>query len=235
MQILVDVDDYSTWPVAIRDLIAELDALTDTEHYASDLRPSPDADRRFVSALAGGTLLVRHCTRLLPHERQAMRRTGLRNASPEALLDRLVAAREHGYLSGVDLQALVADVTDDRSWRHRNGQVCVILGRAAFARSASVQPLLSNWGGEAFYRLHRLALDYVTTASTPATVCIALDVTAQGAHLFSPGVAKVFLGVLRGSADAAADVFYRADVPRTAILTIAMPGDAEFDRLTSVP
>lgn len=98
---VIDVDRSSTWPEETRCWAEErAAALAESTEYTDDLsRRLRDEEDEFRLTFGPRKLLAYHCTRLLPHELDAIRRDGLRILDETLVHERIAAAAAVGLLS----------------------------------------------------------------------------------------------------------------------------------------
>ncbi|WP_405772969.1 hypothetical protein [Streptomyces sp. NBC_01538] len=245
---VVDVDDSSTWPPLLGDLVQCLaddarGAGHDPESY-QDL-PLHEHEETVLQCLDGRLVRARHVTRLLDHERQAIRAQGLRLLTADLVNDRLEQAHRLGYLSDAEHESLRVNnctVPGHRGMGRREDQVCLTLSTAAMVHNShGGYRLLSYWGGEAIYWNHcdtdRDLAPKLQSLGTPVIVTALLDLATPAAsrHLIFPSMVHVLVGKALGYGPADADVFYRAPIPAYRIESIVSPGDADYDRFPGLP
>ncbi len=233
----VDPDDVSTWPAALRDTLAEYVAGVDpAETSAVDLE-LPLTDQQVTALLGGRPLRTYHATRLLPHEVKSVRGDGLRALKPEHLERRIADALAAGAISTEEADRLRArTVYAEGSKGTRSNQVCAVVGLTAFAEDwCGVWPLLSTWGGEAIYwHAEGETLARLRSLGAPSVVVLDLPLAAASWLMF-PGLGKALAGHLARLLSRHADVFYRASVPASAVVTVWQPGAPEYDRFPDLP
>jgi hypothetical protein len=102
-------------------------------------------------------VLVYHCTRLLPHERDWIKAEGLLPLTAGLVERRIRAALAGGYLSGAEHHELLRLNVFARSEQDgRENQICVVAGRESFDDPYSGwESLLATWGGRGDL-LHRI-------------------------------------------------------------------------------
>ncbi|MFE7451482.1 hypothetical protein [Streptomyces griseus] len=126
------------------------------ENYQDvDLLPYEDTALAF---LEGHLVRARHHTRLLDHEKDAIRARGLRLLDAQLVNDRLEQAHQLGYLTEAEhetLRTVNETVPDQRVPGRREDQVCLTLSAATQLHHIhGVHRLLTYWGGEAIYWQH---------------------------------------------------------------------------------
>jgi hypothetical protein len=233
---LIDIDDSDTWPESVREWMAPyVESLPVMSGYTSDLAVPLEREDEF-RALVGDRLLAFHCTRLLDHELDAVRREGVRPLTRELVDERINAAHARGYLSDVDRARLrQRNVFALGAAQHREKRVCLVLGRAGLDDSG-VHPLMSRWGGEAIYMADPDSTELAAFIGRPAVVVAAIDLSIS--HTVSPtfpSLGKLFVGAALGTGGRYADVLLQAPVPAADVLVIWQPGDADYDRHPTLP
>lgn len=239
----VDLDDTGSWPADVRRHVLErATGLRGSTSYAGDLDIGLDGDTRFDEAMAGELLLAYHCTRLLPHEAEDIRRDGLRLLDQDLTVSRIQQAEQHGHLSPEQAEELLANTVFARhDTRGRLGQICAVVGRNGFNHDISgVWPLLNTWGGEAIYWAHdrKPSEIYLRQLGTPSIVVISLDLeqpSADRRHSFFPDLEKAFVGRVLNLDGVGSSAHYRAPVSPEHVLDIWQPGSDEYDRHRELP
>jgi hypothetical protein len=228
----IDVDDPATWPEATH---AWAKACASGLQYptgrpTADIAISPEAADEFRSTLGSRRLIVHHSTHLLPHEVTNIRAEGLRLLSEASTQERLMAAVDAGALSPEAHRfAMATNIFATNNHRHREGQLCFVLGRSIFDEDpAASELLLAHWGGEAMRGGPTLAPP-LTGIGRPAIIRVALRETAADSLLSFPDLANVFVGTALGLSQRSADVLYRVSVPAEDIVAIFQSGDSEYD------
>jgi hypothetical protein len=241
---VVDVDNPTTWPRPLADLIytiADETELDEPELYV-DLALE-DREVQVLDLLRGRLLRAQHATRLLDHEADAIRAHGLRPLDVALVDDRLSQAHERGHLTDAEREVLHSQsmvVPGRKKWGNREHQVCLTLSAEATSHNINgVWRLLSFWGGEAIYWQH--CDDHVGVAQKlrslgrPALVTAYVDLAGPDRHPVFKSVVHTFVGKALGYASANADVHYPNAIPPQHIESIAFPGDPAYDRLPGLP
>lgn len=233
---IVDVDVPATWPRPLTDLIDELvDDARRSGHapeYYQDLDILAHEDT-VLAHLEGHLVRARHHTRLLDHEKDAIRAQGLRLLNAQLVNDRLDQAHKLGYLTEAEhetLRTVNETVPEQRGWGRREDQVCLTLSAAPQTHDVGgIRRLLTYWGGEAIYWQHcegspALAVK-LRSLGTPSVVTALLDLTTsiQEEHSVFKSVVHVFVGKALGHEPADADVLYRSPIPPQRIESIVTP------------
>jgi hypothetical protein len=222
---IADIDAPGTWPTAalecVRQWATEWKGRTG---YTTDIGISLELEPSFRRHFDGYKLRAFHFTRLLDHERGLISTQGLRPLTPDLVTDRINAALTFGTITEAEADMLrAAHVFSAGEEQHRAGQVCLVLSRNVFQSDPdSCTPLMRQWGGEAIHNSSRTSTltKRLLALGTPCIVEAAIDICAQGEHLFFPALHKAFVGSFLNFDDAGADVFYRAPVPPEGVLGI---------------
>jgi hypothetical protein len=239
---VIHVNDPGTWPGALLDHV-EMRAreFEGTAEYTSDLGISPEGEDAFRRLFSGRYIRVFHATRLLDHECEAIRSSGLQRLTLNLVEERIVRAMELGLIAaGVGRKLLENHVFALGRAEFRASQVCFFVPEnSLFEDPSGVWRLLSFWGGEAIYWA---PADEPETAivlrsiGRPAIVAANIDLGAGWTtHLCAPNLEKLFVGSYLGLERSWSDVLYRADVPGHQIVDVWRPGDAEYDRFPELP
>lgn len=238
--LLVDFDDWGTWPTAVIELVNDLvDQLGESTEFTPDLPISPNAEEEIRSRLDGCKLLAFHATRLLEHEVSEIRSMGLRRLSRDLLENRISAAHSRGLLSDAERDRCRArNVYAIDNVIGREGQICLVWGRRTLDEEAhGLSPFLGGWGGEAMNGGPGPDEDPVLQRlGRPALVVAAVDLGAGERSPFTaPSLTKVFLGTRLGLRDAGGEVHTFADIPAEDIIDIWQPGHPQYDRHRELP
>jgi hypothetical protein len=235
---VVDLDDPDTWPSDVIDWAQRwVSKLAGTTIYTADLVVPLERENEFRALLAGTTLRAYHCTRLLDHEVELIRQQGLRQLSAELVRERIDAAYEQGALTETERVGFHESHVFARGHQaHREGQVCLVLGRQILEEVHGVSPLLSTWGGEGIYMAAPELRTRLEQLGRPAIVVTQIDLSSDHrTHLTFPSLSKLFVGAVLDTEGRGADVFYRAAVPPEDVLEIWQPGHPEYDRNEGLP
>jgi hypothetical protein len=245
---IIDVDVPATWPDPLANLVGRLaDDARRSGHppqYYQDL-DLLSYENAVLAEFEGHLVRARHHTRLLAHEKDAIRLQGLRLLDAHLVNDRLDQALALGYLTAAEherLRTVNETVPGQRGWGRREGQVCLTLSAAPQVHDVGgIHRLLTYWGGEAIYWQHcegspALAAK-LRSLGAPSVVTALLDlaVPVQEGHSVFPSVVHVFVGKALGYEPADADVLYRAPIPPERIESIVSPGDPAYDRFPALP
>ncbi|WP_405417529.1 hypothetical protein [Streptomyces microflavus] len=245
---IVDVDVPATWPAPLVGLVGELAEAARRSGHAPENYQDLDLlpyEGTAWALLEGHLGRARHHTRLLDHEKDAIRAQGLRLLDAQLVKDRLDQAHALGYLTAQErerLQTVNETVPGQHGRGRREGQVCLTLSAAAQLHHIhGIHRLLTYWGGEAIYWQHcegspGLA-DKLRSLGVPSVVTVLLDLAAPGQQRPSifPSLVHVFVGKALGHDPADADVFYKSPIPPQRIESIVSPGDAAYDRFPDLP
>lgn len=233
----IDLDDPRTWPEPVAAWVEDWAGRLPRETYAGDLAVPLEEEDRF-RALLTTPLIAYHCTRLLDHELEMINAEGLQLLTQELVERRLDAALEHGFLDVAARDSLRASHTFALGGhRHREGQVCLTVGRQVFDETPwGCEPLLSTWGGEGIYMAREDRWPLLQQLGRPAIVVARVDLSASHkVHRTGPPLDRLFVGARIGAQLLFADVFYTTAVPPEDVLAIWQPGHAEYDRHTELP
>lgn len=245
---IVDVDVPATWPGPLVGLVGELAEAARLSGHAPENYQDLDLLSHEGIALAlleGHLVRARHHTRLLDHEKDAIRAQGLRLLDAQLVNDRLDQAHKLGYLTEAEhrtLRTVNETVPDQRVLGRREDQVCLTLSAATQLHHIhGIHRLLTYWGGEAIYWQHCEGSPALATKlrslGVPSVVTALLNLAAPGQQRPSvfPSVVHVFVGKALGYEPADADVFYRSPIPAQRIESIVSPGDVAYDRFPDLP
>lgn len=242
----VDLDDPATWPADLAGLIAELasavpgtlDTGSDLHNEASELAKYDDQVREM---LAGRLLRTYHATRLLDHEIEDIRASGLRSLTEGFLADRVDRAIHAGSIPADHLVALRESTALAHETPHvaqqRFGEVSVVSSRQPLAQTWPFR-FLSNWGGEVrhfgtvwtegkFESIRRLG--------RPSLVIAGIDVSDPAASGTGRELIFDFIGIHLGLGGNGVTIHYAADIPGEQIVDICHPGHPEYDRHSHFP
>jgi len=169
----IEANFENTWPEGLlRGLEAHRDALSafqlerahiDAAAYEDVMlrinRPSNPHQAAWDEALAlaeqttaSGHLLGFHATRLMKHEVEEIKRSGLQPLSVELLQRRLGAAQKAGALTAEEYRRLFA--CHQAACENRLGRMAFCFTHAQLKDEGGVGRLLGSWGGEALYNSH---------------------------------------------------------------------------------
>ena len=241
MKLPIDVDDRTTWPHKVGDIVDKWAELyKGTTEYTSDLALAIEDEKEFRELLAGRLIRAYHCTRLLLHEIPMVMEAGLRPLSADLLNERINSAQEAGAIGlddAADLRAGHVFATGQQ--RYRENQVCLILSKNLFLHNPhGCKPLLDAWGGEGIYRSsNKLSiLDQLKILSKPTIVSALLDLSGRNSpHDVYPALHKVFVGAALHLSDVGADVFYKTAVSPENVERLLQPGDSDYELLGDLP
>lgn len=235
--LLVDVDDLETWPAEVRAWVDKYRRLRGSTKYTLDLEVPAEREDEFRSLLGGHKVLTFHCTRLLEHEADRIRQHGLRRLTKELVAERILEAHTFGSLTDEQRRYVEDKHAFAGGWeQHREGRVCLVIGRAAFDEDPDAcVPLLESWGGEAIYR--GLPDSHpIRKLGRPAIVAAVIDlsVSARVTRSF-PDLSKVFVGKRLGLDDASGEAHLMSDIPGADVVAVWHPGEREYDRHSGLP
>ncbi|MER5482563.1 hypothetical protein ABT024_05015 [Streptomyces sp. NPDC002812] len=246
----VDLDDTSTWPADLAELIANLahsipktelqrlDSASDLHNVAPELA---QYDAQVREILAGRLLLTYHATRLLDYETEDVWTRGLLALTEDSLNERVDRAVEAGFIAAADLAALKESTAlvhePAHVVKHRFGEVSLVNSRQPLAQA---WPLgyLSTWGGEVrqfgpvwtddeFQRVRRIGL--------PSLIIAGIDVSTPAAAGVGRELVFDFIGIRLGLSGNGVTVHHAADIPADQILDVCRPGHPEYDRHAHFP
>lgn len=223
----IDVNLPETWPESLRLTVEELDRNTVQNHYISDLSINEEDNSSISAALEGRDLVARHFTRLLPHEIDSIKSTGLRTYSQELFDQRIDDAGIYGYFDEDTARQLKASTIPaakdrnrgDRNFRLRHSWSCAGTGSVRRLRATRAR------GAKEFFfaagaKRNRAVLRFLTQQSRPAVVKVHLLVSAASQLGFYPPIANLLLGRFREMPGVQDDVFSRAAVMPDSISAI---------------
>jgi hypothetical protein len=235
---MIDLDMPATWPSAVMDWARSYaDQLRGSTTLTPDLDVPLEVEDEFRLLLGGHGVLAFHCTRLLDHEVRAIRRHGLRMLTRELIQERIAGARSRNCMTDGQQNALLTRNVFARQEAHgREGQVCLVCGRAAFSEPGNgCEPLLGGWGGEGLNG-GPFGNPWDLGIGAPALVVARVDLSVS--HRISPtfpDLSKLFIGTLLGTDLTWGDVFLRSAVSPGDVLDIWQPGHPEYDRHGGLP
>ncbi|MFJ2572285.1 hypothetical protein ACIOYT_18005 [Streptomyces halstedii] len=198
-----------------------------------------------LALLDGHLVRARHHTRLLDHEKEAIRAQGLRLLDARLVNDRLDQAHKLGYLTEAEhrtLRTVNETVPEQRGPGRREDQVCLTLSAAPQTHEVGgIHRLLTYWGGEAIYWRHCEGSPALATKlrslGVPSVVTALLDLATpdQERPSIFPSLIHVFVGTALGHDPADADVHYTSPIPPQRIESIVSPGDVSYDQFPGLP
>lgn len=237
------MDDVSTWPGGV---CAAVESLADTvqgnpTHY-DELDLDPGAVKAVGELLADHSIRAYHCTRLLEHEAHDIRRDGLSPLSRELIKRRIRAACDHDAIAPTERDRLLSGHMFATEEHHTRGRR---LGNISFAATLepfdthfrAINPLLSNWGGEALYYSAGIAEDErvrLSQIGTPSIVVASLPIKQPEPMKTFFALPVYFTATWLGLSDVGCDLIYRAPVPGPDVLGIWQPGGPEYDRFAQL-
>ena len=235
---IIDVDRPHTWAEATRNWAEQHAArLAGSTEFLGDLAIPLELEDDFRQTFGPRKVLAYHCTRLLPHEVDAISTDGLRVLDQQLVEDRIADAVAHNALPhDARRRAQAGNVYAIDNSRGRAGQLCFVIGRAAFDEHAGgCDSLLRYWGGEAI-RGGPAAVPELATVGSPSIVVARLNLTRRHNDPYSwPELAKLFAGALLGLDGRFASVHYPDPVAGRDILAIWQPGGPEYDSHAKPP
>ena len=124
---IIDVDDPESWPSQVTENVRKhMEQFRGTTEITSDLALSPHDEDSFRGLFDARLLRAYHCTRLLPHEAQIIKKQGLRLLSRELVEERIDEAQKIRCISPSEARALHAThVFATQEQQNREGQVCL--------------------------------------------------------------------------------------------------------------
>ncbi|MFD8414027.1 hypothetical protein ACFV2Q_20090 [Streptomyces sp. NPDC059650] len=246
----VDLDDTSTWPADLADLIAglargipktklqRLDSASDLHNVDRELAQYDDRVREI---LAGRLLRTYHATRLLDYEIEDVRTRGLLALTPGFLNDRVDRAVHTGFIAAADLAALTESTAlvhePPHMVRHRFGEVSLVNSRQPLAQAWPLR-YLANWGGEVrqFGPVWTDdAFKHVRRIGAPSLIIAGIDVSTSAAAGVGRELVFDFIGIWLGLSGNGVTVHHTADIPADQILDVCHPGHPEYDRHAHFP
>ncbi len=230
-----------TWPTPIRNIVSEVANRLPVklEHYSGGGELSEREDE-FRALFAGKRLRAYHCTRLLPHEIEDVRRGGLRLLTEDLVRRRIEEATIHGYVSRqLGDELLQGHVFATREHDNREKRVCFFLSTNVLReRVGSVWYLMTLWGGEAISFSSRSSAfeEHLKNLGTPAVIVVDLDISdPHRTHHAWPGILHAFVAKYLGERDADADVHYTRNVEGTRVVDVWTPGHPRYDEFKELP
>ena len=138
----------------LRDLEVVRDALASFQLERQRLDHQPEWDKALAlakQAIAFSHLLGFHATRLMDHEIEEIKRSGLELGSAGLLQRRLAAAQNAGKLTPEQVKHLFA--CHQAADSNRTGRTAFFFTRAQLkTRGSGLDRLCRSWGGEALYK-----------------------------------------------------------------------------------
>jgi hypothetical protein len=238
---IVDLDEESSWPEAVRTFVADqAQRLAGSTEFATDLSSEPiERDEEFHSLFPGRRLLAFHATSLFEHEIADIRRNGLRPLSLGLVAQKIDDAHARGEISTLVLDhCLARNVYAIDNVAGREGRICLVVGRSIFDRNGGgLTPFLGGWGGESMNGGPEPHDDPVLqTLGRPSIVVATVDLGVPGNRPYAaPSLPKVFVGKRLGLEDAFGELHVTVNIRGEHILDIWHPGDPDYDRHLSLP
>jgi len=240
MRAIIDLDDRATWPLAIHEEVAKwANKLDGTTEYTGGLALRIEDELSFRDLFEGYLFRVYHCTRLMPHETDMVRKNGLRPLSAELITERVTAAKEYGCITEQQASRFQnAHVFATGEQNNRKSQVCFVLSKNIFRNNIKAcNPLLTTWGGEGMYMSsgakHFLA--ELKILGTPTIVIALIETDKSKLSKVFPSLLKAFVGSTLGLKDANADIFYKSSVPSQHIENIYQPSNPKYGEFGELP
>lgn len=235
----MEVDDPGSWSQSIYHYVAKRsEQLAGTSKSTLDLPIDPVEDSQFARLFDGLVLVAYHCTRLLPHEVDSVRREGLAPLTEDLVRRRIEEAHLHSAINEAERDRLLdGNVFATNEADRREGQVWLFLSRRTLdLRWHGIWRLVEFWGGEGIYwNFERTDIeDRIRTMGRPTVVRAGLTVSTM-----EPGairsLLKPFVGRLLGFEDHDSEVCSRHAIPGDQVFDIWQPGDPEYDGHKSLP
>lgn len=234
IQTVLDIDRPRTWPADLLAVTSRL-SLGQTIGEMQDHWFPDEEVFSFRSLVRKYSMRVYHATRLLDHERVAIRDDGLRALSEDLLAERIISASELGLLTAEERVVLEAsNAFASGTAEHRENRVCFVIGQHVFQdEPGGVESFLTVWGGEGIYmrldrddraRLERLGRPSIVVAD------VAMD---RDWHAF-PELLNLFVRRALGD-HVIAELHYLASVPAGSVAAIWQPGSPDYDRYPMLP
>ncbi|MGE0065890.1 MAG: hypothetical protein AB7T48_00930 [Solirubrobacterales bacterium] len=196
---IVDLDDESSWPEAVRTFVADqAERLAGSTELTTDLLGKlTERDEEFHSLFPGRRLLAFHATSLFEYEIADIRRDGLRLLSSGLVAQKIDEAHARGEISTLERdQCLARNVYAIDNEAGRGGRICLVVGRSIFDRDGGgLTPFLGGWGGESMNGGPGPHEDPVLqTLGRPSIVAATVDLGAPGSRPYAaPSLPKVFV------------------------------------------
>lgn len=151
---VLEVDLPSRWPERIRRAVESV--ATEYPEYLTldpfENNQIPEAIRWEVLDAVGDTpLVIYHATKLLLHEMEAVKSSGLQAVSRAMLTHRIEQALVHKCISVEFAEYLMERGLSSASDRNRQGMTSVFTSRLALRRKFGLQRQFNLWGGEALW------------------------------------------------------------------------------------
>ena len=242
-ELIVDVDNPATWPDQLAELVDTMtDHVREVEGESPDLACSDldvaSFEGEIEDVLDGQLLRAYHATRLLPHEVEAIRSTGLQILNDDLVCQRLTDAYLQGFLTEAERDQLVAGRTVTQG---RRDKVCLFLSQNELVNSPhGFARLLETWGGEGIYWAHADKGDALRpkllSLGTPSIVVALLDLAApRQKTLIFPGLAHAFTSARLGLPDVGGSISYFAPITADKVEDIFQPGHIDYPSSAGIP
>jgi hypothetical protein len=232
---VIDIDDTGTWPASLLEVVQEAAVECDGVESTIDVRLNDDVTARVVKELDGLAVRVFHATRLLPHEVERIRASGLEPLSDELVAWRLKRAAEMGLLSNHDVSELQAHRrTRDpgQAGTHRAGYLFASASLRPFiTRPSDVWPLMASWGGEDLYMAHERTELGARLRLIGKPTLVELEAPASGATArWMPPLAQALVGAAVDLEDPGSGIAIPIRDGALPVRAVLQPGDEEYDR-----
>jgi hypothetical protein len=237
----VDVDAATTWPRDIMRMATRIASeVRGSARFVQDMRIPTEIEDEFRSLFVGHPLRAYHATRLLPHEEDRIRDTGLVPLSEKLVASRIRDAADVGALSPATRDILLAGhVFAEGRANGREGHVSLFVGKRPLDRDvAGLWGLLTTWGGEGIYMSHagHSLRDTLRLLGAPTIVIAAVELGPDATvHGIYPELWKLFGTRLLGRESLFSDLFLKSFVPPAGIIDFWQPGHPSYDVHTRLP
>lgn len=238
----VQLDLPAAWPRPVKAFVAEVaGSLAEPLGHWPGGGILDERESAFREAFEGAAVRAFHATRLLPHEIEAIRDSGLRMLTEDLVLSRIREAATAGFLDAHLVKELESGhVFATREFENRENQICFFLSTSVLEhRPGSVRNLMRYWGGEAlsFSKRSSVFEQHLERLGVPAVVIADLDLTASPneIHRVWPGLLRAFAGRYVGERLAGASVHYGHDVDASRIADVWTPGHPRYDQFKELP
>ncbi len=231
----IELDMPVTWPPDVKAMVVEVaQGLHAPLGSFSNGGGLAEREDEFRSLFAGRSIRAFHCTRLLDHEVERIRRNGLLLLTERLVNDRIENAIVHGDISRkLGDELLKAHVFSTREHDNRENMLWFFLSTYVLRdRVGSVWILMRFWGGEAISFSDKSLgyLELLEELGQPTIVVVDLDLSGSNrVHRASPGLLRAFVGRYLGEKDADSVIRYVADVPGERVVDIWQPGHPKYE------
>jgi hypothetical protein len=240
---VIELDLPAAWPRRIRDMVNdvrhEIRSSLESLGYFDEI--FTEREDEFRALFRTTPIRAFHCTRLLEHEVEWIRRHGLRPLTEQLVLERIRGPPMKGTSTGewpTRLRRSHVFATEESD--NRKNQICLFLSAESLsdARGRAMGEFMRYWGGEALSMSNK-ALELrplLETLGRPAVVVVDLEVSAaSGATRIYPGLLRAFVNRLVGEKEADAHIYYRREITPDRIIDIWTPGHPAYDRFPELP